>query len=179
MAKSECCRASLTRDACDLAQLQAVLVAGPLIDAARAGDGANVTQIISRFIDGADGSGWTALHHAIAGGHTSVVGCLLAAKADVRLPTNECQLSVMCNNPLAVHLECRVASSSVQVNQAGRYDERTPLMEAASVGNTDICEQLIAAGADLLRKDNIGRTAAQIAAQCGNSECAASLESTR
>ena len=122
-------------------------MAGPLIDAARAGDGANVTKIISRFIDGADGSGWTALHHAIAGGHTSVVASLLDAKADV--------------------------------NQAGRYDQKTPLMEAASVGNTDICAQLIAAGADPQRRDNIGRTAAQIAAQCGHSECAAALESTR
>ena len=52
-------------------------------------------------------------------------------------------------------------------------------MEAASVGDTALCAQLIAAGADPRLKDNIGRTAADIARQSEHNECATALEATR
>lgn len=52
-------------------------------------------------------------------------------------------------------------------------------MEAAATGSTGICMQLLTAGADPQRKDNIGRTAVDIAKQGGHSECAATLEPAR
>jgi ankyrin repeat protein len=49
-------------------------------------------------------------------------------------------------------------------------------MEAAAVGSNEVCVQLLAAGADALLKDNLGRTAGEIANQNGHRGCAVTLE---
>ena len=88
-----------------------VHAAAPLIDAARAGDGTEVTKIIRQFIDGADGSGWTALHQAIARGHHTVVASLIAAKADVRMATEHSCVCARASCTTA-HLPCTYSLAS-------------------------------------------------------------------
>jgi len=64
----------------------------------------------------------------------------------------------------------------MQINQAGKYDSRTALMEAAATGLSDVCKNLLAAGADHSLQDNLRRTAADIARSAGHAECVATLE---
>ena len=58
-----------------------------LIAASKGGDSTRVAALLSEAINGADGNGWTAMHHAIAGGHTEMVDSLIRVKADVRIFT--------------------------------------------------------------------------------------------
>jgi uncharacterized protein YqfA (UPF0365 family) len=100
-----------------VSRVQPAHVADSLINAARVGDDAKVNEVLSHYIDGADGTGWTALHHAVAGGHDAVVACLISVKADVRL-----HLSASSCLPLPLQLTATVSHTGEPIWSVRRKD---------------------------------------------------------
>ncbi|WP_327306812.1 ankyrin repeat domain-containing protein [Streptomyces sp. NBC_01298] len=117
--------------------------ADELVRAARAGDGATVSRLLSRgvAVDARDADGWTGLDTAVREGRDGVVLLLLASGADPEQVT-------------------------------GPYDEELPLVQAATRGHTGIVRQLLAAGADPDRANGLRATALGRAGAEGHTETA-------
>jgi len=82
-------------------------------------------------------------------------------------------LAVKCNVPSLVHPILRAQGD---VNMAfERAHDRTPLHRVAMRGNLSFCKLLLAAGADLARRDSNGATAVHLASYKGRLQVAEAL----
>jgi uncharacterized protein len=145
----------------DLPHLEALLAAGPALAHAFSGDG------------------WTPLHLAAAFGTPQAVSILLAAGARV----DEVSRNPQQNHPLHAALALGKNPDSIRlllahgapVNavQAGGF---TPLFSAVIANRRDLAELLLSHGADLSKKSDQGRTAADFARERGHTDLAAWLD---
>jgi ankyrin repeat protein len=135
--------------------------AGPLHDAARAGDLEKVRALIDQgaTIDAQSERGETPLILAILEGHADVVELLIARGADV-MARNERGLTPLHaaaysgNVELARFLLDHGAALEDRANVSGA----TPLMEAAEQNHVGVAELLMARGADVSIPDRDGFT---------------------
>ncbi len=125
-------------------------MAGPLRDAAKAGDAERVTQLLEEGVqvDEIHGVG-TALHWAALHGHADVVEILAARGADLGAQSD------LLGTPLhAAANRGQADAASILLQQGAAVDARdkddnTPLHIAAKVGSDELAEVLIKAGADV------------------------------
>lgn len=123
-------------------------------------------------------AGWSCLHWAV---HAAVASSRAAAAADDEdAPTTTCAEG--CCAPVATGpggrrllqdlLKLPAVAAAVDVRSA---DESTPLMFAADAGDAEVCEWLLAAGADASLRDEDGDVAAVWARQRGHAALAQRL----
>ena len=146
-------------------------VAGPLHDAARAGDRALLAQLLrdGANIDEQDETGETALIAAALAGNGKVIDQLLVAGADASIRDNN-GLSVLHaaaagGDAEGVHLLLGEAYHSQRVDIDDKENERgiTPLIAAVEASEGDIVAYLVSLGADKEIVDKDGSTALTIA----------------
>ncbi|HEX4303793.1 MAG TPA: ankyrin repeat domain-containing protein [Rhizomicrobium sp.] len=153
-----------------------------LHDAALAGDAARVEALVQDApwaIDLLSPDGWTALHLAAFFGQDAAVVALLARGASARV------MGRAFEHNLPIHAACaggRIgkAAFGMLIAATGNPDALqkqgyTALMIAAGNGFTDAVDVLLAAGADLARKQGDGKTAGDFARERGHAELAARL----
>jgi ankyrin repeat protein len=141
-----------------------------LFDAAKAGDAAQVKNLLGNGADHAatDEAGETALMHAAHGGHIAAVQVLLAAGADVNAKSPQ-GWTALAKASYNGETERGYVEVIEVLHEAGAsLDERiffgiTPLMLAAGGGDASVVEWLINAGADVLTANEGGRTARMMA----------------
>lgn len=141
-----------------------------LFDAAKAGDAAQVKDLLGNGADHAatDEAGETALMHAAHGGHLAAVQVLLAAGADVNAKSPQ-GWTALAKASYNGETERGYVEVIEVLHEAGAsLDERiffgiTPLMLAAGGGDASVVEWLINAGADVLTANEGGRTARMMA----------------
>jgi len=121
-------------------------------------------------------NGITPLMAAAYGGHDAMVKRLLAKGADIRA-VDRLQKNAMVyaagegrTDVVMTLINAGMTPNDVYAN------ELTPLMWAAGFGKTATVRALLAAGADASRKDNRGKTAADMAREQGFSETVAVLQ---
>ncbi|MCF7221648.1 ankyrin repeat domain-containing protein [Marilutibacter chinensis] len=118
-------------------------------------------------VDAADSQGCTALLRASGGGHSALVGLLLARGADPRKAANSGA------TPLSAAVSMRHADIVDALIAAGApLEQRLPgeltvLMVACALGLPDMAARLLAAGADAHAVDAQGRTPLHCAAMFG------------
>jgi ankyrin repeat protein len=154
-----------------------------LPEAAAAGDLARVDACVAAApwtLQSLSADGWTALHLAAFLGRDAIVVRLIELGADAR------QWGRAFETNLPIHAACaggRIGTAAFAKLVAATGDPDitpkhgyTPLMEAAMQGSADLCEVLLAAGADKTRKHPDGRTAADLAREKNHPELAKRLE---
>ena len=121
-------------------------------------------------------NGITPLMAAAYGGHDAIVKRLLAKGADIRA-VDRLQKNAMVyaagegrTEVVMTLIAAGIAPNDVYAN------DLTPLMWAAGFGKTATVRALLAAGADASRKDNRGKTAADMAREQGFNETVAVLQ---
>lgn len=138
-----------------------------LFSAARAGDLTAVQAALGHpeaSLTATAEAGDTALHIAARAGHLDVVNALLAAGAPVDTQ-NELGWTPLFCAAYNSELDCGFAPIVKRLIEAGaRVDQRiafgiTPLMLAAGAGEAAVCQELLAAGADIKAVNESGRTA--------------------
>lgn len=128
-------------------------------------------------IDNLSPDGWTALHLAAFFGRYPVVSALLDAHADA----NVWSRAFIRNYPLhsacaGAHTQCALALIPVTTDlDAKDNNGYTPLMLAASHGLRDVVGDLIAEGASPRLRSSAGKTARDIAIECGHESIATIL----
>jgi hypothetical protein len=164
-----------------------------LIEASRDGDHVTVSRLLSK-LNPADASaaysdGWTALHHAAAGGHLAVINMLLAAEADINAttvkegwtPLHVASLATITRLQIPWDLP-KVVIKLIEAGADPNAKDKsgcTPLICAArssGIGGEHVARVLISAGADLearagqkgLHWGLQGFTALLVAASTGN-----------
>ena len=143
----------------------------PLVDAVKAGSAESVRALLEEGIDvnAAETDGATALHWAVRGERTSVVGLLIAAGADVTTATDygvtPLSLAALTGNADIVR---RLLAAGADANEA-TVGGQTALMTAARTGDVASVGVLLAHGAVVdARDDTHGQTALMWAAAEGN-----------
>jgi len=121
--------------------------------------------------------GFTALHLASYFGHPDVVRLLLAHGASVQIVArNQTRVqplhSAVAGRNIDVVRLLLEASADPNARQAGGF---TPLMGAAAAGATEICDLLLAAGADGSLLDDEAKTALDLAREKGHLKTASRL----
>jgi cytochrome c len=124
-----------------------VISAGPLQDAAKAGDANKIEQLVSEGADVNEKGLATALHYAVRGGHVKAVELLIARGAEINATSTW-------GTPLHLAASGGHAGITRLLLQRGadanaRKDTQTPLHIAAIVGNTEVVRVLIDNGADI------------------------------
>jgi hypothetical protein len=174
----------------DLVQVKALIAGGAdlheratpaglsaLEAAVKVADGALVELLLDAGADPADrdADGWTALHAACSVGDAGIARLLLArgATADAQPAHGETPLALAATWR---HLELMRILLDEGADPDGRGADWTPLMRAAVRGEREVCEALIAAGADPARRLD-GQTAADLAAEAGYDDLATLLRS--
>eukprot|EP00933_Yihiella_yeosuensis_P027419 TRINITY_DN21317_c0_g1_i1.p1 TRINITY_DN21317_c0_g1~~TRINITY_DN21317_c0_g1_i1.p1 ORF type:complete len:715 (+),score=178.30 TRINITY_DN21317_c0_g1_i1:38-2146(+) len=126
-------------------------------------------------LDHADGHGRTALHLAVASGRLEIVKLLVGSGAtvDSALPVKTSSNSEEAATPAGedlpeVSLSSHITSSTTAlhqiINSLGRHHQgMTPLMAAALMGNKQIEQVLVSAGADTTRRNSLGFTSSDLA----------------
>jgi len=153
-----------------------------LHEATAAGDLARVEACASEApwtLQSLSADGWTALHLAAFLGHDAVVTRLLERGADAR------QWARAFETNLPIHAACagrRIGKAAFARLVAATGDPDvtpkhgcTPLMEAALQGSAELCDVLLAAGADRSRRHPDGKTAADFAREKGHAALARML----
>jgi len=121
-------------------------------------------------------NGITPLMAAAYGGHDAIVKRLLAKGADIRA-VDRLQKNAMVYAAGEGHTEVVMTLVGAGMAPNDVYaNDLTPLMWAAGFGKTATVRALLAAGADASRKDNRGKTAADMAREQGFSETVAVLQ---
>lgn len=135
--------------------------AGPLHDAARAGDVSLVKQLATgSSIDERDGTGETPLLAAALAGQDEIVDLLLTLGADARL-ANDRGMSPLHAAAFAGDLEAvkRLQAAGADIGAADNKFGVTPLIVAAEENHGDVATYLIEAGADMEITERHGYTA--------------------
>ncbi|KAK5988793.1 Putative ankyrin repeat protein [Cladobotryum mycophilum] len=112
-----------------------------------------------------------ALQAAIRGGHLNIVERLLAARADINIPSKHSGRTTLQAATQGGHLDIikRLLTAGADINAPSRQYSQTALQAAAKGGHLDIVERLLAAGADVnAPSGQYGRTALQAAAEDGH-----------
>ena len=150
----------------------------PLVEAVRAGSAESVRELLDQRVDvnGAAADGTTALHWAVQGERTSVVGMLIAAGADVtaanRYGATPLSLASLTGNADIIG---KLLEAGADANEA-TVGGRTALMTAARTGNVDAVRVLLAHGAEVDATDDThGQTALMWAAAEGNADAVRAL----
>jgi len=121
-------------------------------------------------------NGITPLMAAAYGGHDAIVKRLLAKGADIRA-VDRLQKNAMVYAAGEGHTEVVMVLIAAGMAPNDVYaNDLTPLMWAAGFGKTATVRALLAAGADASRKDNRGKTAADMAREQGFNETVAVLQ---
>ena len=161
-----------------LALSAAPVFAGPLHDAARAGDGALLAQLLrdGANIDEEDETGETALFAGALAAEPKIVDQLLVAGADAAI-TNDRGMSALhaaafSGDAETVHILLgeAYASKRVDVNDADNKLGVTPLIVAAEENQGHIVAYLVTAGADKEIAERHGYTALTRAAYHGHDQ---------
>lgn len=137
-----------------------------LIEAVNAGDAARVSQLLAAGADvnARDAYGATALMNAAHGGNLEMTEMLLAAGAEVDARDELGWTALMkacynadrnCGFPDIVQ---RLIAAGADANAKITYGIH-PLMLAAGYGEAQVCEALLAGGADVLARNDGGLTA--------------------
>lgn len=137
-----------------------------LIEAVNTGDAARVSQLLAAGADvnARDAYGATALMNAAHGGNLEMTETLLAAGAEVDARDELGWTALMkacynadrnCGFPDIVQ---RLIAAGADPNVKITYGIR-PLMLAAGYGEAQVCEALLAGGADVLARNDGGLTA--------------------
>lgn len=85
-------------------------------------------------------------------------------------------MAVSTGSDSIVRLLCNVANVDLDIQDS---DKMTPLHLAAEMGRESAIHILIDAGADVLLRNNLGHTAADLAASCGHHQVVDLLEAAR
>jgi ankyrin repeat protein len=161
-----------------LALTAAPALAGPLHDAARAGDRALVAQLLrdGANIDEQDESGETAVFAAALAAHAKTLDQLLVAGADASIRNDRgmstLHAAAFSGDSESVHILLGEAYSSqrVDIDDADNKFGVTPLIVAAEENRGDIVAYLVTMGADKEITERHGYTALTRAAYHGNDE---------
>lgn len=139
----------------------------PLIEAAKAGDAAQVARWLDQgeAVNALDADGWTALMHAASKGSVEVVQALLDKGADANAKDPEGWTALM----LASYGGNRTLVQSLLDNgadvKAVTKKKTTPLIGAAGSGHAEVVQALVDAKAEVDAKDADGKTALQYATE--------------
>jgi uncharacterized protein len=122
--------------------------------------------------------GRTALMKASQNGNVDVVRFLLRKGANVDIVGGRSGKTALIRASEKGHWEIVEAllMAQAQVNARGKGSGKTALMAAVEHGNLAVAELLMRAGADVHKRDNQGRTAADIGVACGQDEMMKILE---
>ena len=129
-------------------------IAGPIHDAAKAGDVAKVRQLLANGakVNAREGYGHTPLHKAAS---ADIAKWLLAAGANVNARTKDGRAPLHYAGSAAIANELVKAGAKVD---ARNMHGMTPLHWAAAMGSGEVVKLLLEAGADGSLKDEAGRT---------------------
>jgi uncharacterized protein len=159
-----------------------------IFEASAVGDALTLRQILNETPqavhdlsgEGLSGDGWTPLHLAAAFGTPEAVRVLLENGAPVDAVSKNPQTNqplhaalALGRNPETIRL-LREAGANPNARQTGGF---TPFFSAAAANRRDLCEILIAAGADSTIQNDFGQTAASFARERSHTELADWLES--
>ncbi len=155
-----------------------------LHEAALAGDAARVTALAKAApwsVDALSPDGWTALHLAAFLGQGAVIAALLEHGADARVMARAIEQNLPIHAAAAGRRIDKETYAAL-VRATGDPDSLqkqgyTALMIAAGNGFADAVDVLLAAGADISRKNPDGKTAADLARERGHEELAKRLSS--
>jgi len=169
----------------ELAIVQALLKAGASTDAVVLGDGRGLQFRVrtdgddeleqelliaaGHRVEGLSGVGETPLMLASSFGHASIVHVLLAAGARPdqkdEFDNTALHFASATGGPESENITRALLEAGVDVDVRG-YRGRTPLFSAAELGNVEVTEILLAAGADPSLKDDDGETIESLACLC-------------
>lgn len=143
----------------------------PLEAAAAAGEALIVELLLAHraSTDRSGSSAWGPLHFAAGGGHLEVMKLLLLKGTDVDAPTSDGRTALH----LAVEKRRRDCSRllltyGALVNVRGTDDCDTPLHIAAGLGDEHMVKLLLHKGANKDIRNRLGKTAYDVAAECGH-----------
>jgi uncharacterized protein len=166
-----------------LALTPTLALAGPLHDAARAGDGALIQKLLDggASINELDETGETPLLSAALAGQTATVDLLLERQADPKA-RNDRGMTVLHaaafagdDNAVAEFLGGGSTDAAIDLNDQENKFGVTPLIVAAEENHPGVVAYLILAGADLEIKERHGYTALSRAGYQGHNEVIALL----
>jgi ankyrin repeat protein len=166
-----------------LALAPTLALAGPLHDAARAGDEMLIQKLLDggASIDDLDETGETPLISAALAGQTTTVDLLLRRQADAKL-RNDRGMTVLHaaafagdDTAVAELIGGGAAKAAIDINDHENKFGVTPLIAAAEENHPGVVAYLILAGADLEITERHGYTALSRAGYHGNNEVIALL----
>lgn len=142
----------------------------PLQEAIERGDSDFINTLIatSSNVNEKDNYGGTALYTAILGGKLGVVNTLVAAGAVVNTKTSHGNTPLFCaiGLPPAVPYKLEIVkallTARANVNATNGDQQSTALHLAREIGNQEVIDALVIAGADVNAKDFLGRTPFQV-----------------
>ncbi|KAJ8181864.1 hypothetical protein LV157_006615 [Aspergillus fumigatus] len=127
-------------------------------------------------MDDQPGTGYTALHHASAQGHSIAVRLLLHHNADVDKLGSDgmtpLHLAAQNGHDESVRI---LLEHGTDVNQRTRLDHMTALHVAAEAGNLPVVRALLHHGADIAAVNEAGNTALHLSAKNGQADVASIL----
>ena len=129
---------------------RAVVAAGPLLEAVKAGDTANARALLAERADAndADADGTTALHWAVHGNDVELVSLLLAAGANVAAANRYGVAPLYLASENGDAATVRVLLEHGADPNTALPEGETALMTAARTGDVATLEALLGAGAD-------------------------------
>lgn len=157
-------------------QISAVAQAGPLADAAIAGDESAVASLLDKGVAVDEEGVATPLYFAAQRGHLGVAELLVSHGADVNAQTNfgtPLQIAARQNRVEIVRL---LLDNGADPNLAGGEDLKTPLHDAAERGSLEAARLLLDAGADVNSRSSLGYPPIHLAAKKGRAETVEFLE---
>ncbi len=153
-----------------------------LFEAAASGTQERVEQLLHKdpgTINSYSPDGWTALHLAVFFGRVNIVHFLLSKGANIDAPSKNDELVAPLHSALANPINSAVgqlligAGANLNTRQALGY---TPLHYAAANGLDQVVRSLLAHGVESNIKNHEGKTAYDLAVECGKTFTASLLK---
>jgi len=158
-----------------LALLLADACQADLLQAAKAGDVAQVRQLLASGVspNTRNENGWTALHVAALYGQVAVAEALIGHGAAVDAADNEACATPLADAAQAGHLAVvnLLLKRGANVNATCEFD-LTPLHLAAREGHTEVVKALLSHRARVNARDGDGQTPLDLALQAGRTKVA-------
>jgi cytochrome c2 len=149
--------------------------AGPLADAAIAGDESAASDLLDQGVPPDEEGVATPLYFAAQRGHVAVAELLVSSGANVNAETSfgtPLQIAARQNHVEIVQL---LLDNGADPNLGGGEDQKTPLHDAAERGSIEAARLLLGYGADVNGRDRWNWPAIQFAARKGRTEMVAFL----